>query len=106
MLSPDTNRRPPGCLRTSCARTGPDHVASRACLARAGFTPWGEIVCAANDPELAPAPAPAAAAVAAPKPMTTDELQTELIKLDDMRKKGLLNDAEFESLKQKILSRF
>lgn len=32
---------------TPCARTGADNLASRACLARAGFTPWGEIVCAA-----------------------------------------------------------
>jgi hypothetical protein len=59
---------------------------------------------AANDPELAPV-APAAT-VAAPKPMTTDELQAELTKLDDLRKKGLLTDAEFDALKQKILSRF
>jgi hypothetical protein len=59
-----------------------------------------------NDPELAPAAAPAAAAVAPPKPMTADELQAELTKLDDMRKKGLITDAEFEALKQKVLSRF
>jgi GNAT superfamily N-acetyltransferase len=31
---------------TPCARTGPDNLASRACLARAGFVHWGEIVCA------------------------------------------------------------
>jgi hypothetical protein len=62
---------------------------------------------AANDPQLAPAGTPVPApAVAAPKPMTTDELQSELTKLDAMRKKGLLTDAEFDGLKQKILSRF
>jgi len=67
----------------------------------------------ANDPALAapagtptPARAMAAAAAPAPTPMTTDQLQSELTKLDDMRKKGLLTDTEFDALKQKILSRF
>jgi hypothetical protein len=31
------------------------------------------------------------------------DLYTELVKLDDLRKKGLLNDAEFEAQKQKLL---
>jgi hypothetical protein len=35
---------------TPCARTGPDNLASRTCLARAGFTPWCEIACAAITP--------------------------------------------------------
>lgn len=58
---------------------------------------------AAGDAELAPA---TAAAPAIAKPMTTDELGAELTKLDDLRKKGLLTDGEFETLKQKLLSRF
>ncbi|MDQ5977836.1 MAG: hypothetical protein QG602_808 [Verrucomicrobiota bacterium] len=58
---------------------------------------------AATEAELAPV---ATAAQATPKPMTTDELATELTRLDELRKKGLLNDAEFEALKQKLLSRF
>lgn len=57
---------------------------------------------APGDPELAPATTVAPA----PRPMTTDELQTELTKLDELRKKGLLTDAEFDALKQKVLSRF
>ncbi|HWA29333.1 MAG TPA: SHOCT domain-containing protein [Lacunisphaera sp.] len=64
---------------------------------------------AANDPELAPAGTPAAApapAPAAPRPMTTDQLEIELTKLAEMRKKGILTDAEFDALKQKIISRF
>lgn len=66
---------------------------------------------AASDPELAasvsagagaytPPPAPA------PKPLTTDELKAELTKLDEMRKGGLINDADFAQLKQKLLSRY
>ncbi len=58
---------------------------------------------ASGDAELTPvqtaAPVPA-------KPMTTDELGAELTKLDDLRKKGLLTDAEFDALKQKLLNRF
>lgn len=47
-----------------------------------------------------------AATPAAAKTMTTDELAAELTKLDDLRKKGLLTDAEFDALKQKLLNRF
>lgn len=51
-------------------------------------------------------PAPVTAAPPAPKPMSTDELGAELTKLNDLRKQGLLSDAEFEALKQKLLNRF
>ena len=35
---------------------------------------------------------------------TKTDLYTELIKLDDLRKKGIITDAEFEDLKKKLLS--
>ena len=66
-----------------------------------------------GDPELT-APAPAApggpvyvAAPAAPveRHLTTDELYNELVKLDDLRKKGILTDEEFQAEKKKLLSR-
>lgn len=66
----------------------------------------------AGDPELAGAstvatqPMVAAAPPPPPPRITTDELRDELTKLDDLRKKGLLTDAEFDALKQKLLSRF
>jgi len=44
-------------------------------------------------------------APAAPPHLTTDELYTELVKLDDLRKKGILNDDEFQAEKKKLLSR-
>ncbi len=69
----------------------------------------------ANDPELtAPAPAPAAApvpaaagGVTAPTTLPTypGDLYTEILKLDDLRKRGLLTDKEFEQEKKKLLKR-
>jgi hypothetical protein len=57
-----------------------------------------------DDPELAaPADAPVKPAVTAP--LTTDELYASLMKLDDLRKKGLLTDAEFDAEKKKLLAR-
>ncbi len=47
----------------------------------------------------------AAAAPAAPPRLSTDELYTELVKLDDLRKKGILTDDEFQAEKKKLLSR-
>jgi Short C-terminal domain len=66
---------------------------------------------APGDPALLP-PAPATApgyaaepaAVAAPRSLTTDELVAELTKLDDLRKKGILSDDEFQAEKKKVLS--
>jgi Short C-terminal domain len=63
-----------------------------------------------GDPELA-APATVQGAPAqvvyAPveKRLTTDELYDELVKLDDLRKKGILTDDEFQAEKKKLLSR-
>ena len=57
-----------------------------------------------DDPELAaPADAPARLAVAAP--LTTDELYANLLKLDDLHKKGILTDEEFNAKKKKLLAR-
>jgi Short C-terminal domain len=67
----------------------------------------------AGDPALF-APAPSAAPVAgtyyapqpppAPRTLSTDELVSELTKLDDLRKKGILTDDEFQAEKKKVLS--
>ena len=52
-----------------------------------------------------------AAAAAAPAPtearaiQSTGDLYTELSKLDDLRKRGILTDEEFQSEKKKILNR-
>ena len=54
----------------------------------------------ADDPELAPAAPPGVAA-----PLTTAELYADLLKLDDLHKKGILTDAEFETEKKKVLAR-
>ncbi len=59
-----------------------------------------------GDPELAPASIPVAAPAPASEPMTSDKLAGELTKLDDLRKKGLLTDEEFQTLKEKLLNRF
>jgi hypothetical protein len=34
----------------------------------------------------------------------TDDLYTELTKLDDLRKKGILTDEEFQAQKKKLLN--
>lgn len=57
-----------------------------------------------DDPELA-APAVASAMPAAPAPLTTDELYSSLLKLDELHKKGILTDEEFAAEKKKLLAR-
>ena len=39
------------------------------------------------------------------KPMTTEEMYNDLMKLDELRKKGILTDDEFQAEKRKILNR-
>ena len=62
-----------------------------------------------SSPELAP-PAPAMPMAIAPvAPVvtlsaTTDDLVAALTKLDDLRKKGILTDEEFQEQKRKLLS--
>jgi Short C-terminal domain len=59
----------------------------------------------ASAPELAPtAPAIPAAAPVVTLTATTDDLYTALTKLDDLRKKGILTDDEFQAEKKKLLS--
>ena len=63
----------------------------------------------ANDPELSgamrAAPAPAASPGVAEPPAPPVDVYTEVMKLDELRKKGLLTDEEFQSEKQKVLRR-
>jgi hypothetical protein len=57
-------------------------------------------------PPAAYAAAPATYAAPAPLPhLSTDDLYAELVKLDDLRKKGILTDDEFQAEKKKLLSR-
>ena len=55
---------------------------------------------------VAPMPAsePAPPVAASEKPAAGD-LYTELIKLDDLRKRGILTEEEFQAEKKKVLSR-
>jgi len=45
-----------------------------------------------------------AAAPAAGEAAEVDEIYDQLMKLDELRRKGILTDAEFEALKQRVLS--
>jgi hypothetical protein len=54
--------------------------------------------------ELEQANAPAATE-AREKPMSMDDLVYDLTKLDDLRKKGILTDEEFQAEKKKVLNR-
>jgi hypothetical protein len=47
----------------------------------------------------------AAATEAVERPSTTGDLYTDLLKLDELRKKGILTKAEFNAEKQKVLDR-
>jgi putative hemolysin len=55
-----------------------------------------------GESELTSAPA---AIGAGEKPLSTDDLVYDLTKLDDLRKKGILTDEEFQSEKKKVLNR-
>jgi hypothetical protein len=58
---------------------------------------------ASGDPELAASyPIPSTQPVST---SATDALYSDLLKLDELRKKGLLTDAEFEVEKKKVLNR-
>jgi hypothetical protein len=56
-------------------------------------------------PTASPPPAPLAPAMAPPAlPDVKPSLYNELIMLDDLRKRGILTDAEFQALKTKLLA--
>ena len=63
----------------------------------------------AGDPELTSESAPVGGgrppAVAREKPLTTSELCAALTQLDELRKKGILSEEEFQAEKQKVLRR-
>ncbi|MCW0453237.1 hypothetical protein NB721_002323 [Xanthomonas sacchari] len=50
-------------------------------------------------------PSPATTGTPTPAPSAPPDLYAELLKLDDLRKKGLLTEAEFQAQKAKLLSR-
>jgi len=60
---------------------------------------------APGDPELAPQAATALGKPVVPASPVTEQLFADISRLDEMRKKGLLTDAEFESEKKKVLDR-
>jgi hypothetical protein len=71
-----------------------------------GYTSAKIVFRAVNPGE--PDPAVATAQVAVPvaeRHLNTDELYAELVKLDDLRKKGILTDDEFQAQKKKLLDR-
>ncbi|WP_157772391.1 SHOCT domain-containing protein [Lacunisphaera limnophila] len=61
----------------------------------------------AGDPELAAPATPPPALTGAPAvlPTAPGDYYTELLKLDDLRKRGILSDKEFEAQKKKILKK-
>jgi Short C-terminal domain len=64
------------------------------------------VAAAAAKPEAAEPPAAASAPQARPAstPDVKPDLYNELIMLDDLRKRGILTDAEFQALKTKLLA--
>ena len=58
-----------------------------------------------GDPELASQPAPLPTADPGLAAVENDDLYTELLKLDDLRKKGILTNKEFEAQKKKALKK-
>ena len=59
----------------------------------------------AGDAELTSEPPAPVATTALEKVSGPGDLYTELLKLDDLRKKGILTDKEFEAEKKKVLRR-
>ncbi|MRG98969.1 hypothetical protein GIY21_01520 [Xanthomonas sontii] len=51
------------------------------------------------------APSPVTTGTPTSAPSAPPDLYAELLKLDDLRKKGLLTEAEFQAQKAKLLSR-
>lgn len=59
----------------------------------------------AGDPELTRSVGVAAAAATVERISPTGDLYNDLLKLDDLRKRGILTDEEFQSEKKKVLAR-
>lgn len=57
------------------------------------------------DPELAKPAAAAAAVDPVAPPPTNEAMYADLLRLDDLHKKGILSDAEFAAEKKKVLDR-
>lgn len=66
-----------------------------------GLKPRGGTAIEVNPSTQSPVPVESQAEASA----STSDLYAELIKLDDLRKRGLLTDAEFESQKAKLLAK-
>lgn len=82
-------------------------TASVAAPAAAAAASTAAVQPAAKVAEVQPAAAAAVTAVPAQAPNPTDakpDLYHELIMLDDLRKRGILTDAEFQALKTKLLA--
>ncbi len=52
-----------------------------------------------------PQPVPASSVPASKEPERVDDLYSKLIKLDDLRARGLITDSEFQLEKQKLLAK-
>jgi hypothetical protein len=66
---------------------------------RTSLTPRPEVVVAVDTTSRTP-PAPVSSSTVT----KTDEIYNSLLKLDDLRKRGLITDAEYETQKKRILS--
>ena len=60
---------------------------------------------AADDPELMTASPTASASAAGEKPAAPPEFYSDIVKLDDLHKRGLLTDEEFAAAKARVLNR-
>ena len=59
----------------------------------------------ATDPELTATPAVSTGGGVIERPSTTADLYNDILKLDDLRKRGLLTEEEFQIEKKKVLNR-
>ena len=60
---------------------------------------------APGEVDVAPAAPGAPVVQYVERPITTDEMYAELMKLDELRKKNILTDEEFQAEKKKVLAR-
>lgn len=73
---------------------------------RTSLAPRADTVISFEGATPQPAVAPVAAPAAAPKETErVDDLYSKLIKLDDLRARGLITDAEFQAEKRKLLEK-